>query len=218
MLNEETLAKVRALNKIAARRGQSPAQLAIAWTLRDPRVTSVLIGASSVEQLRENAAALDKLDFTAVVSGSSATVLSPLSTRIVWRACGFVETGYFDPTAKEETSMLGSGSAAGLVTAATLPPAATNGDSAAGRTSQRRRRSGPTRPAAPPASSDRRVEWLSAPERGMPRRPGTAAETGGPPHHHVLLEGRLVVHIARCRPSRCRARRGRTGRAASRTS
>jgi L-glyceraldehyde 3-phosphate reductase len=65
MLNEETLAKVRALNEIAARRGQSLAQLAIAWTLRDPRVTSTLIGASSVEQLRENAAALDKPDFTA---------------------------------------------------------------------------------------------------------------------------------------------------------
>jgi L-glyceraldehyde 3-phosphate reductase len=65
MLNEETLAKVRALNVIAARRGQSLAQLAIAWTLRDPRVTSTLIGASSVEQLRENAAALDELDFTA---------------------------------------------------------------------------------------------------------------------------------------------------------
>jgi L-glyceraldehyde 3-phosphate reductase len=65
MLNEETLAKVRALNEIAARRGQSLAQLAIAWTLRDRRVTSTLIGASSVEQLRENSAALDRLDFTA---------------------------------------------------------------------------------------------------------------------------------------------------------
>jgi L-glyceraldehyde 3-phosphate reductase len=65
MLNEETLAKVRALNEIASRRGQSLAQLAIAWTLRDPRVTSTLIGASSVEQLRENAAALDRPDFTA---------------------------------------------------------------------------------------------------------------------------------------------------------
>jgi L-glyceraldehyde 3-phosphate reductase len=65
MLNQQTLAKVRALNQIAARRGQTLAQLAIAWTLRDPRVTSTLIGASSPDQLRENAGALDKLDFTA---------------------------------------------------------------------------------------------------------------------------------------------------------
>jgi L-glyceraldehyde 3-phosphate reductase len=49
---------VRALNEIAARRGQSLAQLAIAWALRDPRVTSALIGASSVAQLEQNVAAL----------------------------------------------------------------------------------------------------------------------------------------------------------------
>jgi L-glyceraldehyde 3-phosphate reductase len=65
MLTEETLDRVRALDRIASRRGQSLAQMAIAWTLRDPRVTSTLIGASSVEQLRENAAALRRLDFTA---------------------------------------------------------------------------------------------------------------------------------------------------------
>jgi len=65
MLTEETLDRVRALGRIASRRGQSLAQMAIAWTLRDPRVTSTLIGASSVEQLRENAAALRRLDFTA---------------------------------------------------------------------------------------------------------------------------------------------------------
>jgi L-glyceraldehyde 3-phosphate reductase len=62
-LSEETLAKVRALNEIAAGRGQTLAQLAIAWVLRDPRVTSALIGASSVEQLEANVAALDRLDF-----------------------------------------------------------------------------------------------------------------------------------------------------------
>jgi L-glyceraldehyde 3-phosphate reductase len=62
-LNPETLAKVRALNELAGRRGQSLAQLAIAWTLRDPRVTSALIGASSVAQLEDNVAALDRLDF-----------------------------------------------------------------------------------------------------------------------------------------------------------
>ena len=65
MLTDETLAKVRALNEIAQRRGQSLAQLALAWTLRDPRVTSALIGASSVEQLEANVAALDNLDLSA---------------------------------------------------------------------------------------------------------------------------------------------------------
>ena len=65
LLTDETLAKIRALNEIAAGRGQSLAQLALAWVLRDPRVTSALIGASSVAQLEANVAALDKLDFTA---------------------------------------------------------------------------------------------------------------------------------------------------------
>jgi L-glyceraldehyde 3-phosphate reductase len=63
-LTEENLARVRALNEIAQRRGQALAQMAIAWTLRDPRVTSALIGASSVAQLEQNVAALDKLDFS----------------------------------------------------------------------------------------------------------------------------------------------------------
>jgi len=62
-LTEEALAKVRALNEIAARRGQSLAQMAIAWVVRDPRVTSALIGASSVAQLEANVAALDRLGF-----------------------------------------------------------------------------------------------------------------------------------------------------------
>jgi L-glyceraldehyde 3-phosphate reductase len=64
LINEQTLAKIRALNEIASRRGQTLAQLALAWTLRDPRVTSTLIGASSVEQLEANVAALDRLDFS----------------------------------------------------------------------------------------------------------------------------------------------------------
>ncbi|WP_026360083.1 L-glyceraldehyde 3-phosphate reductase [Amycolatopsis nigrescens] len=64
MLSEEKLARVRALNEIAGRRGQSLAQLALAWGLRDPRMTSVLIGASSVHQLEDNVAALSNLDFT----------------------------------------------------------------------------------------------------------------------------------------------------------
>jgi L-glyceraldehyde 3-phosphate reductase len=62
-LSEETLAKVRALNELAGRRGQSLAQLAVAWTLRDPRVTSALLGASSVAQLENNVAALGNLAF-----------------------------------------------------------------------------------------------------------------------------------------------------------
>ncbi|HEV2035929.1 MAG TPA: L-glyceraldehyde 3-phosphate reductase [Candidatus Dormibacteraeota bacterium] len=64
MLTDENLAKVRALHKIAERRGQSLAQMAIAWTLRSPVVTSALIGASSVVQLEQNVAALDKLEFS----------------------------------------------------------------------------------------------------------------------------------------------------------
>ena len=61
---EETLAKVRALNSIAAARGQTLAQMAIAWTLRDVRVTSTIMGASSVAQLEENIMALANVDFT----------------------------------------------------------------------------------------------------------------------------------------------------------
>ena len=64
-LNDEVLAKVRALNDLAARRGQSLAQLALAWVLRDQRVTSALVGASSVQQLEMNVHALDKLSFEA---------------------------------------------------------------------------------------------------------------------------------------------------------
>jgi L-glyceraldehyde 3-phosphate reductase len=62
-LSEETLAKVRALHQLAVRRGQSLAQMAVAWALRDPRVTSALLGASSVAQLEDNVAALGNLAF-----------------------------------------------------------------------------------------------------------------------------------------------------------
>lgn len=64
-LKEENIARARALNEIAARRGQSLAQLAIAWVLRDPRVTSALIGASSTKQIIDNVGALKNLTFTA---------------------------------------------------------------------------------------------------------------------------------------------------------
>ena len=63
-LTEQTLAKVKALSAIAAERGQTLAQMALAWTLRDPRMTSTLAGASSVAQLEANVAALDNLDFS----------------------------------------------------------------------------------------------------------------------------------------------------------
>ena len=63
-LTDELRGTLRALNEIAAARGQSLAQLALAWTLRDPRVTSTLVGASSVEQLEQNVAALERLDLT----------------------------------------------------------------------------------------------------------------------------------------------------------
>jgi L-glyceraldehyde 3-phosphate reductase len=63
MLSEQNLARVRALNEIAVKRGQTLAQLAISWVLRDQRVTSALLGASSVAQLEQNVAALDRLEF-----------------------------------------------------------------------------------------------------------------------------------------------------------
>jgi len=63
-LTETTLARIRALDSIAAARGQTLAQMALAWTLRDRRVTSTLFGASSVEQLEASVGALERLDFS----------------------------------------------------------------------------------------------------------------------------------------------------------
>ena len=63
-LTEEALAKVQGLNAIASERRQSLAQMALAWTLRDPRITSTLLGASSVAQLEQNLAALENLEFS----------------------------------------------------------------------------------------------------------------------------------------------------------
>jgi L-glyceraldehyde 3-phosphate reductase len=65
MITDERLANVRALNAIAERRGQSLAQLALVWALRDPRMTSVVIGASSVAQLDDNLGALGQLSLSA---------------------------------------------------------------------------------------------------------------------------------------------------------
>ena len=64
MLSEQNLVRIRSLNSLAERRGQSLAQMALAWALRDGRVTSVVIGASSVTQLDENLDALQNLQFT----------------------------------------------------------------------------------------------------------------------------------------------------------
>ncbi len=64
MLTEERLSRVRALNEVAARRGQTLAELALVWALRDPRMTSLVIGASSVAQLEDNVAALTNTELT----------------------------------------------------------------------------------------------------------------------------------------------------------
>ena len=63
-VNEEMRAKIKGLAEIAARRGQTLPQLALAWTLRDPRVTSTLVGVSSVDQLEQNVATLERMDFS----------------------------------------------------------------------------------------------------------------------------------------------------------
>jgi L-glyceraldehyde 3-phosphate reductase len=64
-ITPDYLARTEALNRIAAERGQTLAEMALAWLLKDPRVTSVLIGASSVAQLADNLKALNNTDFTA---------------------------------------------------------------------------------------------------------------------------------------------------------
>jgi L-glyceraldehyde 3-phosphate reductase len=64
-INDEVIGRVRELNTLAERRGQTPAQMALAWALRDPRMTSLVVGASSVAQLEQNVDALDNLDFSA---------------------------------------------------------------------------------------------------------------------------------------------------------
>ncbi len=64
MLTDEALGHIRALNDMARERGQSLAQMALAWALRRPEVSSVLVGASSPEQMRQNVGALQRLDFT----------------------------------------------------------------------------------------------------------------------------------------------------------
>jgi L-glyceraldehyde 3-phosphate reductase len=76
-ITEELRVMLRPLHVIAAGRGQSLAQMALAWTLRDPRVTSALVGASSVAQLEENVGALERLDFTTDELGAIDRCLAP---------------------------------------------------------------------------------------------------------------------------------------------
>jgi L-glyceraldehyde 3-phosphate reductase len=75
-IDEHRLAKVRALSAVAAERGQSLAQMALAWVLRDGRMTSALIGASCVEQIEQNVAALANLEFSAAELGKIDAILN----------------------------------------------------------------------------------------------------------------------------------------------
>ena len=76
-ITPQTLAQIQKLNDLAQSRGQSLAQMALAWTVRDPRVTTALIGASKVSQLEDNFAALQTLDFSADELTAINTILTP---------------------------------------------------------------------------------------------------------------------------------------------
>jgi L-glyceraldehyde 3-phosphate reductase len=76
-VNERRMARVRSLNELAKSRGQCVAQLALAWVLRDPRMTSALIGASRVEQIDQNVAALANLSFSSDELAQIETILAP---------------------------------------------------------------------------------------------------------------------------------------------
>ena len=84
-IGEDKLAKIRALNEVARQRGQTLAEMAVAWVLRDPRVTSALVGASRVSQVEDNVAALKNLKFSAEelgkIDGALAATHSSKSTR-----------------------------------------------------------------------------------------------------------------------------------------
>jgi L-glyceraldehyde 3-phosphate reductase len=76
-IDEHRLTQIRALGEVAAQRGQSLAQMALAWVLRDGRMTSALIGASRVEQIEQNVAALANLNFSAGELSAIDTILNP---------------------------------------------------------------------------------------------------------------------------------------------
>jgi L-glyceraldehyde 3-phosphate reductase len=84
-LNDEMISRLRGLNEIASRRGQSLAQLALAWGLRDERVTSLVIGASSVNQLEQNVLALDNLSLSAEELAEIARHVTADGSVDVWR-------------------------------------------------------------------------------------------------------------------------------------
>ena len=75
-ITEPLINKLRKLNDIAKQRGQSLAQMALAWVLRDPQITSALIGASSSQQIRDNVAAADNVDFSDEQLGAIDQVLA----------------------------------------------------------------------------------------------------------------------------------------------
>ncbi|MNO53266.1 L-glyceraldehyde 3-phosphate reductase [compost metagenome] len=76
-ITPEKLRKITALNQLAAARGQSLAQLALAWVLREGKVTSALIGASRVSQIEENVKALNQLEFSTEELARIETILTP---------------------------------------------------------------------------------------------------------------------------------------------
>ena len=78
-IDEHRLTQIRALGEIAVARGQSLAQMALAWVLRDPRMTTALIGASRVEQIEQNVAALANLHFTAEELARIDAILQPVA-------------------------------------------------------------------------------------------------------------------------------------------
>ncbi|QIS20138.1 L-glyceraldehyde 3-phosphate reductase [Nocardia terpenica] len=86
LLTPEMIDRLRGLNALAARRGQSLAQLALAWALRDPRVTSLVVGASSVAQLEQNVAALGNLDLGAEELSDIDALLDADGAVDLWRA------------------------------------------------------------------------------------------------------------------------------------
>ena len=75
-LTEKRLSQLRRLNEIASARGQKLSQMALSWVLREGKVTTVLVGASRPEQLRENAEAVNKLDFSPEEIAAIESVLS----------------------------------------------------------------------------------------------------------------------------------------------
>ncbi|WP_067686822.1 L-glyceraldehyde 3-phosphate reductase [Nocardia jejuensis] len=86
LLTDEMIDRLRKLNAVAERRGQSLAQLALAWALRDPRVTSLVIGASSTGQLEQNVATLDDLEFAGEELAEIDALLDDDGAVDLWRA------------------------------------------------------------------------------------------------------------------------------------